>query len=92
MSNSDTKYGLVWTQHGNFIDGEPIIIFRARDTALPRLLRRYRLLCKYLGSPIHHLEAIDKTISRIETWQKENPSEVVVPRSDAYAKRIGKIP
>lgn len=91
MSNVDLKYGEVTTEFGNFIDGEPVIVFRARDGLSVPLLYRYKMMCLQEESPIHHIEAIEETISRFDAWQERHLNEVRIPRSDDYAKRIGKL-
>lgn len=88
--NRDTKYGRVVTEYGQFIDNEPVMVFRARDDLVIPMLENYKELCKQAGSPSHHIEAIEENISRITAWQKENQNKVIVPRSDNYAKRIGR--
>jgi hypothetical protein len=91
MTNVDLKYGEVTTEFGNFIDGEPVIVFRARDGLTLPLLHRYKMMCLQEESPIHHIEAIEETISRFSAWQEDNMNEVRIPRSDDYAKRVGKL-
>jgi hypothetical protein len=87
MANTDLKYGEVTTEFGNFIDGEPVFVFRARDSQLPDMLRNYRAKCQQAGSPQYHLATIDENIARIEEWQVANLNEVIVPKSDGYRAR-----
>lgn len=91
MSNVDLKYGEVTTEFGNFIDGEFVFIFRARDGLLVPLLQKYKLMCLQEESPIHHIEAIEESIAKISQWQGDHVNEVRIPRSDDYAKRVGKL-
>lgn len=87
-NNVDLKYGEVTTEYGNFIDGEPVIVFRCRDEQLPNMLRHYRSLCQQAGSPTFHLELIENSLARVEEWQAQNLSEVIVPKSAHYQERV----
>lgn len=90
MNNVDTKYGEVTTEHGNFIDGEPVIVFRARDGLTVVLLDMYRVLCDNAGSPDHHLALIEETRERFQDWQETHLAEVRIPKSDEYMERTGR--
>jgi hypothetical protein len=92
MNNVDTKYGQVTTEHGDFLDGEPVIVFRARDGLSTVLLDIYEALCDNAGSPDHHLELIRKTRDRFADWQEQNVGLVRIPTSDAYMERTGSEP
>jgi hypothetical protein len=80
----DLKYGHVTLEHGHVPDDEPVVVFRARDKLLPRLLSMYFGLCKEAGSPQHHLDLITQRHIEISRWQDKNPGQVRVPRSDGY--------
>lgn len=92
MSNIDSKYGEVTTEHGNFIDGEPVVVFRARDGVTTILLDIYSVLCDNAGSPEHHLELIEYTRKRFQDWQEKNMLLVKIPASDSYLERVGSVP
>ena len=85
--NIDNKYGEVTTEFGEFIPGEPVIVFRARDGQLPALLMKYYGHCLRAGSPAHHLDLIQETLGQITNWQTANRDQVRVPNSDSYMNR-----
>lgn len=72
----DGKYGMVTTEHGDIPDGEPVIVFRARDALTPALLDSYYALCKAAGSPQRHLDLIEATRLTFVGWQEKNGSRV----------------
>ena len=78
----DRKYGVVTTEHGEIPDDEPVIVFRARDALLPKVLAYYRLFCWKAGSPKRHLGLIDDSLLNVETWQRQNPDQVRTPDSE----------
>src|SRR5205809_729607 len=82
------KYGEVTTEHGEFLEEEPVVVFRGRDRILPALLEVYREMCADAGSPEQHTELLDETYERVQMWQEENPDEVKIPESNAYAERV----
>ena len=86
--NKDRKYGEVKTEFGNFIDGEPLFVCRARDVLLPDVLSAYSKLCVSLGSPQKHIALIDQLRQEILDWQEENRSMVLPPKSESYFDRI----
>lgn len=82
----DNKYGRVTLEHGNIGDDEPVVVFRAQDKLLPKVLAYYRLFCWKAGSPAVHLALIDDTLRIIERWQKHN--NVKVPESAGHREGI----
>ena len=72
----DTKYGLVTIQRGDIGFDEPVVVFRAQDVLLPKVLRIYQILCEVAGSPQHHLDLIHDSAQRVKAWQEENPTKV----------------
>jgi predicted RND superfamily exporter protein len=78
----DVKYGRVTMERGTVGEDEIVVVFRARDWALPKLLRDYRFLCEELGSPQKHLDTVKKAMEAVTRWQDQNGSQV--PRSDSY--------
>jgi hypothetical protein len=82
----DSKYGRVTMEHGTIGEDEPVVVFRAQDKLLPKLLKVYRYMCELAGSPDHHLGLLDDTAARVKRWQSNNPSRV--PNSDAYFRRV----
>ena len=78
----DLKYGKVTLERGNIPDDEPVIVFRARDKVVPKLLAYYHLFCVKAGSPDKHLNLIMQRLREIEKWQSEN--ETKIPSSDSF--------
>lgn len=77
----DGKYGRARFDRPNTIgEDEPIVVFRAQDRLLPKLLKVYRILCELAGSPEHHLQLIDETATRVKEWQATHPTKT--PSSD----------
>lgn len=82
----DLKYGRVTLENQrNVGDDEPVIVFRAKDRLLPKLLKVYRYFCELAGSPDNHLAAIDDTAQNIKAWQFQNGTQV--PQSTGYNPR-----
>lgn len=78
----DGKYGRVTLEHGDIGEDEPVIVFRARDVSLPKLLAYYHLICAKIDSPRHHLDLIMNSRDRILIWQQQHPDQVRVPTSE----------
>jgi hypothetical protein len=78
----DLKYGRVTTEHGDIPDDEPVIVFRARDAFVPRLLEFYAAACADGGSPQRHLDLIAGTKAAVKAWQREHPDRVRTPDSE----------
>lgn len=76
----DRKYGKVTLEHGHIGEDEPVVVFRARDEHLPRILTRYLQLCQNT-SPQRHLDIILKTLDSVIAWQKEHGNRA--PDSEA---------
>lgn len=77
----DGKYGRVTLEHGDIGEDEPVVVFRARDTLLPKLLAYYHLFCMKAGSPKRHLDLIFNDRERVRAWQQENRPKL--PDSEA---------
>lgn len=80
----DGKYGYVTTERGSIGYSEPVVVFRAQDQLLVKVLSYYLLLCAEAGSPEKHLKLIDLTIRNVAEWQAGNFTKV--PSSDSYAE------
>lgn len=76
----DKKYGRVTVENGNIGDDEPVVVFRAQDALLPKLLAYYHLFCLRAGSPRHHLSAVLDARDAVVEWQETHRSKV--PTSD----------
>jgi hypothetical protein len=86
----DHKYGRVTLEHGTIGEDEPVVVFRAQDTLLSRVLAYYIMFCLQVGSPRHHIDSIQEARDKVISWQKANPDLVRVPNSNAFVKRIGR--
>jgi hypothetical protein len=78
----DGKYGKVTTEYGDIPDGEPVLVFRARDKNTPALIAFYHDLCKAGGSPERHLTLVRDAAQRFADWQDQHPDQVKVPDSE----------
>lgn len=76
----DHKYGRVTLEHGDIGEHEPVVVFRARDSLLPKVLMYYHLFCWKAGSPARHLRLILDSIDAIQRWQEQH--EVKTPDSE----------
>jgi hypothetical protein len=83
----DNKYGKVTLEHGTVGEDEPVVVFRARDELLPKVLQFYKELCEAEGSPQRHLELIDQTMTDVVWWQSENGTKI--PDSEASREWLG---
>jgi hypothetical protein len=79
----DLKYGRVTLERGNIGEDEPVVVFRAQDRLLPKLLKVYNILCEIAGSPAHHLTAVHNAAMAVKAWQMHNPTKT--PSSDSLA-------
>lgn len=68
----DGKYGRVTLERGTIGDDEPVVVFRAQDRLLPKLLKIYRIMCELAGSPQRHLDLIHESAMTIKTWQADH--------------------
>ncbi|UOF81955.1 hypothetical protein [Caudoviricetes sp.] len=84
----DSKYGRVTTEFGNFGKDEVVVIFRARDRLLPKVLLYYHLFSAKIGAPKQHLFLIMETYDLVVNWQRRNKSKVVTPTSQSYFDRV----
>lgn len=78
----DNKYGKVILEKGTVGETEPVIVFRAQDKLLPKVLAYYHLFCIKEGSSKKHLDLILDTRDMIITWQDNNKTQV--PMSKDY--------
>jgi hypothetical protein len=85
----DSKYGRVTTERGTIGDNEPVVVFRAQDQLLPKILKIYRFLCEIAGSPGHHLAAIDRAEDAVLDWQLQHRTKT--PSSDSLAPPEGTV-
>lgn len=81
----DGKYGRVTTEFGTIGEDEPVVVFRAQDKLLPKLLKIYKILCELAGSPQHHLDLIHESAMTIKEWQSSHHTQI--PNSNNYTER-----
>ncbi len=81
----DLKYGKVTLEHSDIGEDEPVVVFRARDKLLPKVMSYYLLFCLKENSPRLHIDLILKAIDTIKSWQTKN--ETRTPSSSGYAER-----
>lgn len=79
----DLKYGKVTLEHGDIGETEPIVVFRATDRLVPKLLAYYHLFCLREGSPKRHLDLILESRAIFVKWQERNSLEIRTPSSEA---------
>ena len=77
----DNKYGRVTLENGTVGADEPVVVFRAQDSLLPKVLDIYAFMCEIAGSPKRHLDLIRKTSLDIKGWQAQNRTKT--PSSDS---------
>lgn len=68
----DNKYGRVTLEHGTIGEDEPVVVFRATDRLLPKVLAYYHLFCLKDGSPRRHLDIIMDSLEKVTEWQGNN--------------------
>lgn len=78
----DNKYGRVTLERGTIGEDEPVVVFRAQDRTLVKLLKVYKIFCEFAGSPQRHLDAINEATKKVLVWQLANPTKT--PSSDGY--------
>lgn len=72
----DRKYGKVTTEFGSIKENEPVVVFRAQDAILPKLLSYYHLFCIKEGCDREHLNFILDTKEKVEAWQSHNQTKI----------------
>lgn len=82
----DRKYGKITTEFGNIGEDEPVVVFRAQDRLLPKVLMYYHLFCMKSGSPKRHLDIILNTFYAVCNWQAQNVTKI--PNSESSKDRL----
>lgn len=72
----DLKYGQVTTEYGNIAKDEPVVVFRAQDKLLPKVLGFYLAKCLEAGSPRKHLTTIQDALKLVRSWQEGHTTKV----------------
>jgi hypothetical protein len=81
----DGKYGRVTVERGTIGEDEPVVVFRAQDALLPKVLDIYAFLCEIAGSPSRHLQLIRETSLTVKGWQAQNKTKT--PSSDPIEEK-----
>jgi hypothetical protein len=71
----DGKYGRVTLEHSTIGEDEPVVVFRAQDRLLPKLLKIYKIMCELAGSPQRHLDLIHESAMTVKAWQAEHHTQ-----------------
>ena len=89
MKLIDPKYGIEVRDGEPFIvkaatgeaieDGEPLILFRARDRNAESMLHFYRGLCAADGCTEFHMEGIQNRVDTFEQFKREHPERMKQP-------------
>lgn len=72
----DGKYGRVTVEHVRSTpigDDEPVVLFRAQDQLLPKVLEYYASLCAGAGCSAEHMRAVYKALGSVQMWQADVP-------------------
>lgn len=85
----DKKYGRVTLEHGDIGENEPVVVFRAQDQLLPKLLMYYHLFCQKAGSPRRHLNMILNRVEEINAWQADHPTKVPDSEKSSTRSKLG---
>jgi hypothetical protein len=84
----DVKYGRVTLEHGSIGEDEPVVVFRANDELLPRVLAYYNAWCMLAGSPKRHLDLIFESRQVVLNWQMHNGART--PNSENSKEWLGR--
>jgi hypothetical protein len=68
----DMKYGECYIPNGNFEDGEPIFILRARDVYAPATIEKYANLCEDGNSTLKHVQGVNRVHKNFTAWQRQH--------------------
>jgi hypothetical protein len=80
----DRKYGRVTLENGSVGEDEPVVVFRAADVLLPKVLACYRQFCVEQGSSRFHQDLVSDAREKVRTWQLNNPGKVKTPNSAEF--------
>lgn len=78
----DLKYGQVTLEHGTIGEDEIVVVFRAQDALLRKVLGYYLMLCTKERVKRRHLRLILDAIDAVDQWQQEHPDQVKLPSSE----------
>ena len=60
-------------------EDEPLILFRAKDKLLVKMLDYYQKLCRDAGSPESQTKTLQSRIDTIKAWQANHQDKLKVP-------------
>ena len=88
MEKLDAKfYGSIFkAKNGHVVPDDEYMVFLAKDNAFPATLQFYRDECVRLGADQQHIDAVDRTIARLNLWRHVNSHRLKVP--DAKGERL----
>lgn len=72
----DNKYGRIQIEHGYIPIDEPVVLFRAQDKLLLKVLGFYMAKCSEAGSPKEHIDTIIDVIQKVRSWQEGHTTKV----------------
>jgi hypothetical protein len=80
----DGKYSAVVTIVNHYTgevleEGEPLIVFRAKDKNARAVIQYYRKICEASGSPQEFLKLIDSTLKNFERFAADHPERMKRP-------------
>jgi hypothetical protein len=73
---TESKYDLSVSE---IPEGEPVMLFRAKDRAFPAVLEAYAVICEAIGSPTGHVEHVRAIRTNVIAWQARNRDKVKAP-------------
>ena len=81
MTKLDAKfYGEIRkVKDDSILDDGEWMVFLARDDAFALLLPIYFEICRAMGADYEHLEAVNRTIRRMQMWRETNLDRCHVP-------------
>lgn len=83
----DHRYGRITFEDGTVGEDEPVVVFRAKDVSLPKLLAYYIVLCMEAGCQEDYIDSAQDARDRVISWQETNNDRVAVPSKSAFLER-----
>jgi hypothetical protein len=72
----DLKYGRVTTERGSIGWDEPVIIFRAQDRFMLKVLKFYRWLIEIGTGSTIMLDLLDRQANNVKAWQVTHDTKI----------------
>lgn len=80
-------YGtVIKAKDDSIVDGSEYMVFLAKDNAFAATLPLYLEKCIELGADEDQIEAVIRTIAKVDKWREANPDRCKVP--DAKGERL----